>query len=603
MHWSVKALAVAGAAAIGAGVAVPNMVQARKHGNEASSIGALKTLATSQAIFREGDKEQDGDLDYGMLRELNNTKLIDSVLGSGTKCGYLFQAAYCPQTSEFLWFGLANPAIEGTTGDRHFDTNQAGVVFHSTPPIENAFKVAKGDDATSTFAVDVDTASYSLVKRYLDHQTLPPPELVRVEELVNRFDIRDPAPPTDGKPFAARVEVASCPWKPAHRLVRIALRGREIEAAKRPATNLVFLVDVSGSMQSPERLPLVKQTLRLLVDQLGERDRVSLVVYAGAAGLVLPPTPGTQRGRILAAIDRLEAGGSTNGGAGIELAYRTAIESFVQGGSNRVVLCTDGDFNVGLSSADSLESFIEKKRATGVFLSALGFGIGATGDATMERLADRGNGFFAAITDEKEARRVIVKELQGTLFTIAKDVKVQVAFDSARVKSWRLVGYENRVMANADFKNDAKDGGEIGAGHRVTALYEVEPAPESPSAPSPISPSAPYPDSPSERSESRRGLLTLRLRWKAPDGETSTGLEVAAPDSTTDFANASSDFKFAASVATGALLLRHSAHAGDATFAKAIRWAEDALGADEKDDRREWIDLLRKAEALAKSPG
>ncbi len=462
------------------------------------------------------------------------------------------------------------------------------------PPPENEFKVVKGDDATSTFAVDVDTASYSLVRRYLRHHQLPPLEVVRVEELLNRFDITDPAPPTDGRPFATRIEVAGCPWKPEDKLVRIALRGREIEAEKRPPTNLVFLIDVSGSMSPPERLPLLKEGLAMLVEKLGEKDRVGIVVYAGAAGVVLPPTNGSNKAKILESLERLHAGGSTNGGAGIELAYRTAIEGFIEGGMNRVILCTDGDFNVGLSGVGELEKFIAEKRKTGVFLSALGFGVSGHGDRVMETLADKGNGHYAAVDDLKEAKRVLVTELSGTLVTIAKDVKVQIEWNAERVKKWRLVGYENRVMANSDFKDDKKDGGEIGAGHRVTALYEIEESPASPSEPSSVSPS--------ERSESRGPLCSVRLRWKAPDSETSTGAETAFTGPTKSFADASTDFKFAASVAAGGMLLRHSTHKGDATFAKVIRWASDGLGQDPRGERSEWIDLMRRAANISNQP-
>jgi Ca-activated chloride channel family protein len=573
-------LTVTAAGAVGAAVAVPNLLQARKNGNEAASF------ATSEAIFREGDHEQDGNLDYGMLSELNNTKLVDQMLS----------------------FGISDPSIAGTCGDRYFTSNMSGVIFYpnaqnlsldtntcllpgagvipvgkdSGPSVENTFRGARDEDATSTFSVDVDTASYSLVERYLKHQTLPPAELVKIEELLNRFDVTDPEPPTDGKPFATRVEVAACPWQAAHKLVRIALRGKLLDEARRPSTNLVFLIDVSGSMEPPERLPLLKQALKLLVAQLGERDRVSVVVYAGAAGLVLPPTPGCRHDRILEAIDRLEAGGSTNGGAGIELAYRTAIESFVEGGMNRVILCTDGDFNVGVQTPAELETFIAEKRKCGVFLSALGFGVDSEGDRIMRRLADNGNGHYAAIETLKEAHRVLVQEVNGTIFTIAKDVKVQVEWNQDRVKSYRLLGYEKRALANRDFKDDKKDAGEIGAGHHVTALYEVEP------------------QEPKKADDAH--LLTVRLRWKAPDAETSTGSEVVASDAATPFAEASADFKFAASVAAGAMLLRKSPHAGDATWEKAVRWATAGKGVDPRGERQEWIELLRRAAEISGSP-
>jgi Ca-activated chloride channel family protein len=363
--------------------------------------------------------------------------------------------------------------------------------------------------------------------------------------------------------------------------VRVSLRGRELAPEQRPVTNLVFLIDVSGSMQAEEKLPLLKEGMRLLVEQLGEKDTVAIAVYAGAAGLVLPPTSGADKGKILSAINTLEAGGSTNGGAGIELAYRTAIEGFVEGGVNRVVLCTDGDWNVGVSSVDALERLIEEKRRTGVFLTCLGFGVYG-GDQRMETLADKGNGHYAVIDDLREARRVLVDEMSGTLVTIAKDAKVQVEWNEARVRRYRLVGYENRVMANQDFTDDAKDGGELGAGHRVTALYEVEPA--------------------DVVADPEATLLTLRLRWKEPDGETSSALELVGRDRGTSFDDATSDLKFVASVAAGGMLLRGSPHAGDATWARAIRWGSESLGKDTKGERAEWLDLLRRAARISNQP-
>lgn len=445
------------------------------------------------------------------------------------------------------------------------------------PPPENAFREATAEDQVSTLAVDVDTASYALVKRFLRRQQLPPADVVRLEEMINAFDLDDPPPPgandDDDAPFSTRVEVAGCPWRAGSRLVRVSLRGREVAAEARPASNLVFLIDVSGSMSPPERLPLVKQSLRLLVEQLREQDRVAIVVYAGASGLVLPPTSGGDRGRILAAIERLQAGGSTNGGAGIQLAYRTAVEAFIPGGVNRVILCTDGDFNVGARTPAELERLIEEKRRSGVFLTCLGFGLWG-GDRTMETLANKGNGHYAVIDDLRQARRALVDELSGTLVTIAKDVKVQVAWNPAKVRRYRLLGYENRLLAAEDFADDGKDGGEIGAGHRVTALYEVEP----------VAGADPAAD-----------LLTLRLRWKAPDGEASAEVVHAARDVGTSFDDASTDLKFLASVAAGGMLLRRSPHAGEATIARALRWAEAGLGRDARGDRAEWLELLRRA--------
>src|SRR6185369_17256215 len=325
----------------------------------------------------------------------------------------------------------------------------------------------------STFSVDVDRASYANVRRFLDHGSLPPKDAVRIEELVNYFPYADAEPARGDVPLRITTEVAAAPWNTAHDLVRIALRARDVDMRRAPAANLVFLVDVSGSMQGPGRLPLVKQSLALLVNQLREQDRVAIVVYAGSAGLVLPSTSGGDKQRILAALDGLEAGGSTAGGAGIRLAYDVVRQNFVRGGNNRVILCTDGDFNVGQSSDGALVDLIEQRRTEGAFLTILGFGMGNYKDAKMEKLADAGNGNYGYIDDLLEARKMLVKEMGGTLVTVAKDVKLQVEFNPARVRAYRLLGYEDRLLRDEDFANDAKDAGEVGAGHMVTALYEI----------------------------------------------------------------------------------------------------------------------------------
>jgi Ca-activated chloride channel family protein len=343
---------------------------------------------------------------------------------------------------------------------------------------ENDFRRAT-DDPLSTFSIDVDTASYSIVRRMIREGQRPPVGAVRIEELVNYFTYGYPEP-SDGRPFSVTTEVAAAPWAPAHRLVRIGLKAKSIEARERAPDNLVFLIDVSGSMMTPDKLPLLVQSMKLLVDQLERKDRVSIVVYAGNTGLVLPPTSGDRRREIREALDRLSAGGSTNGGAGIELAYATARKSFISGGNNRVILCTDGDFNVGVSNQSELVERIEQHAKEGIFLSVLGFGLGNLKDDTMEKLADRGNGNYAYIDSLAEARKVLVQQAGGTLVTVAKDVKIQVEWNPAQVGAYRLIGYENRMLAAQDFNDDKKDAGEIGAGHSVTALYEVVPqgAPE-----------------------------------------------------------------------------------------------------------------------------
>jgi Ca-activated chloride channel family protein len=443
--------------------------------------------------------------------------------------------------------------------------------------VENDF-IAVADDPRSTFSIDVDTASYSNVRRMLVDGTLPPADAVRIEEMINYFDY-DYDAPTGDAPFSMTSEVASCPWSSDHRLVHIGLQGVTLDESAVPARNLVFLLDVSGSMNSPDKLPLLARSLAMLTDTLRPIDRVSIVVYAGASGLVLEPT--SDKAEILAALDRLEAGGSTNGGAGIELAYRLAEKGFVQGGINRVILATDGDFNVGTTSQGALEELITAKRASGVFLSVLGFGDGNLKDSTMEMLADKGNGNYAYIDTIAEARKVLVTEAGSTLVTIAKDVKIQVEFDPARVASYRLVGYENRVLAHTDFDDDTKDAGEIGAGHSVTALYEVIPA----------------------KAATAGELMNVKIRYKKPEGDTSDLLAFSIADSDRAAAEGSEDFRFSAAVAELGMLLRDSKHKGAATWVSAIELAEHAIGKDEGGHRKELVDLIRKAQALASARG
>src|SRR5262245_592796 len=339
---------------------------------------------------------------------------------------------------------------------------------------ESGFSSVK-DAPLSTFSIDVDTASYAKTRAYLlEHHALPPPDSVRIEELINYFEYSY-AEPTNGHPFAVHIETAECPWQTGHRLVRFGIQGKRIDR-ERVASNLVFLIDVSGSMDAPNKLPLVQRGLSSLVRQLGENDRVAIVVYAGAAGLVLPPTNGTQQATILAAMERLRAGGSTNGGQGIQLAYQIARENFISGGVNRVLLCTDGDFNVGTTSTGELVRLAQQQAKSGVFLTVLGFGFGNHNDAMLEQLSDKANGNYMFIDSDREAHKVLVEQMQGTLVTIAKDVKLQVEFNPAQVAAYRLIGYENRRLEDRDFNDDTKDAGDIGAGHSVTALYEIMPA-------------------------------------------------------------------------------------------------------------------------------
>jgi Ca-activated chloride channel homolog len=454
--------------------------------------------------------------------------------------------------------------------------------------VENRF-IAAADEPTSTFAVDVDAASYSNVRRFLRDNSKPPADAVRVEELINYFEYDYPQPMGD-VPFSVTTEVAECPWNPEHRLVQIALQGKEMQLEQLPPSNLTFLIDVSGSMASADKLPLLKKAFRMLIDQLTARDRVAIVVYAGAAGVVLPSTPGSERETIAAAIENLEAGGSTAGAEGIVGAYTIAQQNFIAGGNNRVILATDGDFNVGISNNEELVRLIEQKRESGVFLTVLGFGTGNLKDARMEQLADHGNGHYAYIDGEMEAKKVFLTEIGATLFTIAKDVKVQVVFNATKVKEYRLIGYENRLLANEDFDNDAKDAGDIGAGHSVTALYEIIPGVGG------VQTTGNGLDTlnlPGEFWSNQ--LVQIRLRYKEPSGSTSLLLTHGAVDRGASATSASSDFRFAAAVAEFGMQLRDSKYVGSGSYDQVESLAQGALGADLLGYRRGFLELVELA--------
>lgn len=457
----------------------------------------------------------------------------------------------------------------------------------------------------STFAVDVDTASYSNVRRFLSLRRLPAPDAVRIEELVNYFPYRYPAPQGPA-PFAAALEVAEAPWAPQHRLVRIGLKGREVAPEARPAANLVFLVDVSGSMNQPNKLPLVKDSLRKLLGKLRPDDRVAIVTYAGQSGLALPSTPVARSAEILAALEALRPAGATNGGMGIHLAYDIAKANFAADGVNRVVLCTDGDFNVGVSSPGDLVRLVEEKAKSNVFLTVLGFGMGNLKDGTLEQLADQGNGQYGYIDTAREADKLFVEEVTSTLVTIAKDVKIQVEFNPAKVASYRLIGYENRLLAKEDFNNDKVDAGEVGAGHTVTALYEIVPVGvETPVVVGAVDERRYQAVAPAAPGTSASGeLLTVKLRYKEPTGEVSRKLEFPLTDSGRRFPEASADFRFAAAVAEFGMILRKSEFRGTATMGDVIVWAA-AGAANPADDARgyrsEFLDLARQAQELLKA--
>lgn len=452
------------------------------------------------------------------------------------------------------------------------------------------------DAPLSTFSIDVDTASYANMRRFLTRGHLPPADAIRIEELVNYFSY-DYSKPRGDTPFAVNAEVADCPWNDDARLVQIGIKGKEFHAKQAPRRNLVFLLDVSGSMNSGDKLPLLKKGLSMLVENLRADDMVSIVVYAGASGVVLDPTSGEDKRSILNALHRLRAGGSTNGASGIELAYDLAQRNFDPAGINRVILATDGDFNVGSTSRGELTRLIEKKRERGVFLSVLGFGTGNVKDSTMEMLADKGNGNYAYIDSVREAEKVLVKEAGSTLMTIAKDVKIQVEFNPTEVASYRLVGYENRALANRDFNDDKKDAGEIGAGHTVTAMYEVILA-DGRGARGDVDPLRYQTPRKTDEDATSGELLHLKLRYKTPQGTRSKLVSYAVQDKGGDLTSASNAFRFAASVTAFGLMLRDSKFSSDGSLADVYALASGALGRDREGYRAEFLQLVRTAASL-----
>ena len=484
-------------------------------------------------------------------------------------------------------------------------TPEATYIQHNTEGYsaihENGFKDVL-HNPLSTFSIDVDKASYSNVRRFLNMGQLPPKDAVRIEEMINYFNYDYPEP--EGKhPFSVYTEISQCPWNESHQLLHVGLKGKSIDKSELPASNLVFLIDVSGSMSDPNKLPLLKQAFRMLVNELRPQDRVAIVVYAGAAGLVLESTPGSQKEQIIAALDQLQSGGSTAGGAGLKLAYKVAQQNFLEEGNNRIILATDGDFNIGSSSNAEMERMIEQKREHGVFMTVLGFGMGNYKDDKMEIIADKGNGNYAYIDNIQEARKVFITEFGGTLFTIAKDVKFQIEFNPARVKGYRLVGYENRLLNDEDFNDDKKDAGEMGAGHTVTALYEVIPAGSDKSLKS--IDALKYQ---SDRKETKKQadvkanasaeLMTVKLRYKQPDGNTSTKVEIPVKGKVLDLEDTSDNFRFSASIAEFGLIMRNSEYREDASMAQVISMAKGARGEDEEGYRSEFLKLVRLADAL-----
>lgn len=467
---------------------------------------------------------------------------------------------------------------------------------------ENKFKMAR-EEPLSTFSVDVDAASYSNMRRFINRGELPYKDAVRIEELINYFSY-DYAEPTGDDPVRIATEVGSCPWNSQNRLVKVGLKAKSLASDNLPASNFVFLIDVSGSMNGPTRLDLVKSSLKLLVNNLRKKDRVAIVVYASSTGEVLPSTSGENKQKIKEALNNLSAGGSTAGGAGIQLAYKIAKQNFIKGGNNRIILCTDGDFNVGVSSNEGLKALIENERKTGVFLSILGYGMGNYKDSKMQTLAQAGNGNHAYIDNLQEANKILVNEFGATMYTVAKDVKLQIEFNPNRVQAYRLVGYETRMLNKEDFNDDTKDAGEMGAGHTVTAFYEVVPVGVKMNMQGNVDPLK-YQTEAKNPIQKRLGesmhpdLLTVKLRYKQPSGSTSKKIEVPLIDSNTN--EVSDDFRFAAAVAMFGQVMKGSEYKGEGTFDKAIELAQSGYGKDSQGYRREFVRLMETAKGLTRN--
>ncbi|HFK5507775.1 von Willebrand factor type A domain-containing protein [Elizabethkingia anophelis] len=455
--------------------------------------------------------------------------------------------------------------------------------------IENSFE-SPATHPLSTFSVDVDKAAYSNIRRMISYGQTVPKDAVRIEEMINYFPYNYPQP-TDQHPFSISTEYSIAPWNPKHKLLKIGLQGKNLDLGKAPKSNLVFLVDVSGSMDQENKLPLLKKSLALMTEKLSSEDKVTLVAYAGSAGLVLPATPGSEKKKILEAIDRLSAGGSTAGGAGIQLAYKIARENLIKNGNNRVIIATDGDFNVGISSRKDLTCLIEEERKSGVFLTCLGYGMGNYKDTTLETLAKAGNGNYAYIDNLQEANKFLVKEFAGTMYTIAKDVKIQIEFNPQNIQAYRLIGYENRLLKDEDFVNDAIDAGEIGAGHQVTALYEIIPAGiEDEFSPKNIN--LKYSKKTEATNNFGKELATIKLRYKKPDGDKSIEIIKNIDNRNIALNNTSDDFRFAADVAWFGMKLRNSQYLKDKETKSILNLGKSATKNDPDGYRNEFLKLV-----------
>jgi Ca-activated chloride channel family protein len=568
-----------------ADLAAPSLAPAEAAGGK----GQVSSEVQQNAQEKQDSKLQDAAAKKVEVPRFPTREELNSPFGAANAFRYAERAASAP----------ASPATSRAPGvPRSFDRRQppynGSEAYDSIS--DNPF-VTVASNQLSTFSIDVDTASYSNVRRILNQNQSPPRDAVRIEEMINYFSYDYPQP-AGNNPIGASIEAAAAPWNPQHRLLRVAIKARDIETQRRPASNLVFLLDVSGSMQPAERLPLLKDGLHMLVEQLTANDRVTVVTYAGTTGIALRATRGDQKDTILRLIDSLQAGGSTNGASGIQLAYEQATQNFIRGGVNRVILATDGDFNVGITDRGSLLRLIEDEAKSGVFLSVLGVGMGNYKDATLEMLADKGNGNYAYIDTLNEARKVLVEQMSGTLITMAKDVKIQVEFNPAVVDAYRLIGYENRALRNEDFNNDLKDAGDMGAGHTVTVLYEVVPRGVAIGGPG-VDPLKYQPKPAAEplRNASNE-TLTVKVRYKEPSASDSKLLEFPLVDREQPFARASLDFRFAAAVASFGMILRDSPYKGNATFDSVLAMAEDGLGSDRNGYRREFLQLVQRAREI-----
>ncbi|MCA9173134.1 MAG: VWA domain-containing protein [Planctomycetales bacterium] len=584
---------------------------------------AAPRMVADSSVPRQSTRATD-DVEYDampleMMAEPDGADMANATAGAAApmpmaeRADYSAEGLIAPSSAAPMLGNSGSPIAEGAKRMRQAPAAEAPTVLPAAEPDatrgpedatpgggqfapiqENDFQRVAAQPL-STFSIDVDTAAYAKVRQLLNNGTMPPPDAVRLEELVNYFPYGYEGPASDSDtPFAAHLAVSGCPWNPKHRLVRIGIKGYEVDQEARPAANVVFLVDVSGSMQRPNRLPLLKRGLVMLAEQLRADDRVALVAYASDAGVVLESTPGSQREQIIEAVQALQSGGSTNGAAGIHLAYQLAMDHFIQDGINRVILCSDGDFNVGTSDTEELAKLAEEKAKSKVYLSVLGFGMGNHNDAMLEEISNRGNGNYAFIDTDAEARKVLVDGMLGTLLTIAKDVKIQVDFNWEQVAAYRMLGYENRRLRNRDFADDTKDAGEIGSGHTVTMLYEIIPADED----------TPQPPKRKKGAESRYAeggddLLTLAMRYKQPDQDKSSLVEFPLKASAeVKFGQADRDFRFAAAVASFGMLLRNSAHRGDTSYDAVLEIAAEAAGTDPL--RLDLLTLIRQAQALAR---